>query len=245
MSGHSKWNNIKRKKEATDAVKAKIFTKIGREIIVCVKEGGPDPNNNAKLRELIAKAKSNNVPNDNIDRVIKKASGEGSKNDYEAMVYEGYGPSGVAVIVECLTDNKNRTAADVRHYFDKYGGNLGTIGCVSFMFSTKGIVVVENTGIDEDTAMEDCFECGGDDLTVEEESIIMECDPTAVSDMREALEAKGYTVLSAEAEKVPSTYTTLTDEDSIKKMQLLLDHLEENDDVQNVYHNWEMPEDME
>lgn len=245
MSGHSKWNNIKRKKEATDAVKAKIFTKIGREIIVCVKEGGPDPNNNAKLRELIAKAKSNNVPNDNIDRVIKKASGEGSKNDYESMVYEGYGPSGVAVIVECLTDNKNRTAADVRHYFDKYGGNLGTIGCVSFMFSTKGIVVVENTGIDEDTAMEDCFECGGDDLTVEEESIIMECDPTAVSDMREALEAKGYTVLSAEAEKVPSTYTTLTDEDSIKKMQLLLDHLEENDDVQNVYHNWEMPEDME
>ena len=245
MSGHSKWNNIKRKKEATDAVKAKIFTKIGREIIVCVKEGGPDPNNNAKLRELIAKAKSNNVPNDNIDRVIKKASGEGSKNDYESMVYEGYGPSGVAVIVECLTDNKNRTAADVRHYFDKYGGNLGTIGCVSFMFSTKGIVVVENTGIDEDTAMEDCFECGGDDLTVEEESIIMECDPTTVADMREALEAKGYTVLSAEAEKVPSTYTTLTDEDSIKKMQLLLDHLEENDDVQNVYHNWEMPEDME
>ncbi len=245
MSGHSKWNNIKRKKEATDAVKAKIFTKIGREIIVCVKEGGPDPNNNAKLRDLIAKAKSNNVPNDNIDRVIKKASGEGSKNNYESMVYEGYGPNGVAVIVECLTDNKNRTAADVRHYFDKYGGNLGTIGCVSFMFSTKGIVVVENNGVDEDTAMEDCFECGGDDLTVEEETIVMECDPTAVSEMREALTAKGYTVLSAEAEKVPANYTQLTDEDSIKKMQLLLDHLEENDDVQNVYHNWEMPEDEE
>ncbi len=243
MSGHSKWNNIKRKKEATDAVKAKIFTKIGREIVVCVKEGGPDPNNNAKLRELIAKAKSNNVPNDNIERVIKKASGEGSKNNYESMVYEGYGPNGVAVIVECLTDNKNRTAADVRHYFDKFGGNLGTIGCVSFLFSTKGIVVVENTGIDEDTAMEDCFDCGGDDLTVEEDSIIMECDPAAVSAMREALEAKGYTVLSAEAEKVPSTYTQLTDEDSIKKMQLLLEHLEDNDDVQNVYHNWEMPED--
>ncbi len=245
MSGHSKWNNIKRKKEATDAVKAKIFTKIGREIIVCVKEGGPDPNNNAKLRDLIAKAKSNNVPNDNIDRVIKKASGEGSKNNYESMVYEGYGPNGVAVIVECLTDNKNRTAADVRHYFDKYGGNLGTIGCVSFMFSTKGIVVVENNGVDEDTAMEDCFDCGGDDLTVEEDTIVMECDPTAVSEMREALTAKGYTVLSAEAEKVPANYTQLTDEDSIKKMQLLLDHLEENDDVQNVYHNWEMPEDDE
>lgn len=245
MSGHSKWNNIKRKKEATDAVKAKIFTKIGREIIVCVKEGGPDPNNNAKLRDLIAKAKSNNVPNDNIDRVIKKASGEGSKNNYESMVYEGYGPNGVAVIVECLTDNKNRTAADVRHYFDKYGGNLGTIGCVSFMFSDKGIVVVENNGVDEDTAMEDCFDCGGDDLTVEEDTIIMECDPTAVSAMRKALTAKGYTVISAEAEKVPANYTQLTDEDSIKKMQLLLDHLEENDDVQNVYHNWEMPEDSE
>lgn len=245
MSGHSKWNNIKRKKEATDAVKAKIFTKIGREIIVCVKEGGPDPNNNAKLRDLIAKAKSNNVPNDNIDRVIKKASGEGSKNNYESMVYEGYGPNGVAVIVECLTDNKNRTAGDIRHYFDKYGGNLGTIGCVSFMFSTKGIVVVENNGVDEDTAMEDCFDCGGEDLTVEEDTIVMECDPTAVSAMREALEAKGYTVLSAEAEKVPATYTALTDEDAIKKMQQLLDHLEENDDVQNVYHNWEMPEDAE
>ena len=245
MSGHSKWNNIKRKKEATDAVKAKIFTKIGREIIVCVKEGGPDPNNNAKLRDLIAKAKSNNVPNDNIDRVIKKASGEGSKNNYESMVYEGYGPNGVAVIVECLTDNKNRTAGDVRHYFDKYGGNLGTIGCVSFMFSDKGIVVVENNGVDEDTAMEDCFDCGGDDLTVEEDTIVMECDPTAVSAMREALTAKGYTVLSAEAEKVPANYTQLTYEDSIKKMQLLLDHLEENDDVQNVYHNWEMPEDGE
>ncbi len=245
MSGHSKWNNIKRKKEATDAVKARIFTKIGREIIVCIKEGGPDPNNNAKLRDLIAKAKSNNVPNDNIDRLIKKASGEGNKNNYEAMVYEGYGPNGVAVIVECLTDNKNRTAGDVRHYFDKYGGNLGTIGCVSFMFSTKGIVVVENNGIDEDTAMEDCFECGGEDLTVEEDTIVMECDPNDVSAMREALEAKGYTVLSAEAEKVPATYTTLTDEDSIKKMQLLLDHLEDNDDVQNVYHNWEMPEDAE
>ena len=240
MSGHSKWNNIKRKKEATDAVKAKIFTKIGREMIVCIKEGGPDPNNNAKLRDLIAKAKSNNVPNENIDRLIKKASGEGSKNNYESMVYEGYGPSGVAVIVECLTDNKNRTAGDVRHYFDKFGGNLGTSGCVSFLFSDKGIVVVENTGIDEDTAMEDCFDCGGDDLTVEEETIVMECDPTQVHAMREALTAKGYNVLSAEAEKIPSTCTRLEDPDDVKKMQNLLDHLEENDDVQNVFHNWEM-----
>ena len=157
MSGHSKWNNIKRKKEATDAAKGKIFTKIGREITVCVKESGPDPNNNAKLRDLIAKAKSNNVPNDNIERVIKKAAGGGDKNNYENMVYEGYGPNGVAVIVECLTDNKNRTAGDVRHYFDKFGGNLGTSGCVSFMFSKKGIVIVENNNIDEDVIMEDAF----------------------------------------------------------------------------------------
>ena len=239
MSGHSKWHNIQMKKGVNDAKRAKIFTKIGREMTVCIKEGGPDPVSNSKLRDLIAKAKDNNVPNDNIERLIKKASGEGNKNNYESMVYEGYGPSGVAVIVECLTDNKNRTAGDVRHYFDKFGGNLGTIGCVSFMFSTKGIVVVENTGIDEDTAMEDCFECGGDDLTVEDETIIMECSPAEVHNMREALTAKGYNVLSAEAEKIPSTYTQLNDEEAIKKMQLLLEHLEENDDVQNVYHNWD------
>ncbi|MBR0483520.1 MAG: YebC/PmpR family DNA-binding transcriptional regulator [Oscillospiraceae bacterium] len=242
MSGHSKWHNIQMKKGANDAKRAKIFTKIGREMTVCIKEGGPDPVSNSKLRDLIAKAKANNVPNDNIERLIKKASGEGDKNNYESMVYEGYGPSGVAVIVECLTDNKNRTAGDIRHYFDKFGGNLGTIGCVSFMFSDKGIVVVENTGIDEDTAMEDCFDCGGDDLTVEEDTIIMECAPNDVHSMREALTAKGYNVISAEAEKIPANYTQLTDEDAIKKMQLLLDHLEENDDVQNVYHNWEMPD---
>ncbi len=242
MSGHSKWHNIQMRKGVNDAKRAKIFTKIGREMTVCIKEGGPDPVSNSKLRDLIAKAKANNVPNDNIDRLIKKASGEGSKNNYESMVYEGYGPSGVAVIVECLTDNKNRTAGDIRHYFDKFGGNLGTIGCVSFMFSDKGIVAVENTGLDEDTVMEDCFECGGDDLTVEEDTIIMECAPGEVHNMREALTAKGYHVISAEAEKIPANYTQLTDEDAIKKMQLLLDHLEENDDVQNVYHNWEMLE---
>lgn len=242
MSGHSKWHNIQMKKGINDAKRAKIFTKIGREMTVCIKEGGADPVSNSKLRDLIAKAKANNVPNDNIERLIKKASGEGNKNNYESMVYEGYGPSGVAVIVECLTDNKNRTAGDIRHYFDKFGGNLGTIGCVSFMFSDKGIIVVENTGLDEDTVMEDCFECGGDDLTVEDDTIIMECAPSDVHSMREALTEKGYHVISAEAEKIPATYTQLTDEDAIKKMQLLLDHLEENDDVQNVYHNWEMPE---
>ena len=242
MSGHSKWNNIKRKKEATDAIKGKIFTKIGREITVCVKEGGPDPNNNAKLRDLIAKAKANNVPNDNIDRVIKKAAGDGDKNNYETMVYEGYGPNGVAVIVECLTDNKNRTAGDIRHYFDKFGGNLGTPGCVSFMFSEKGMVVIENTGLDEDTVMEECFELGADDFNVLDDAIEIECAPSDVHAVREGLAAKGYNVLSAEAEQIPATYTSLTDEESIKKMNMLLEHLEENDDVQNVYHNWDMNE---
>ncbi|MCR5806350.1 MAG: YebC/PmpR family DNA-binding transcriptional regulator [Oscillospiraceae bacterium] len=245
MSGHSKWNNIKRKKEATDGAKAKIFTKIGREISVCVKEGGGDPNNNAKLRDLIAKAKSNNVPNDNIDRIIKKAMGDGDKTNYESNVYEGYGPSGVAVIVETLTDNKNRTAGDIRHYFDKFGGNLGTTGCVSFMFSDKGIVILENTGLDEDKVMDDVFECGGDDFTMDEDEVEIECEPNDVGKVREALEAKGYKVLSAEAAKIPANYTTLTDDEAIRKMNLLLDALDDNDDVQNVYHNWEMPEEPE
>lgn len=242
MSGHSKWNNIKRKKEATDAAKGKIFTKIGREITVCVKQGGADPNNNAKLRDLIAKAKANNVPNDNIDRVIKKAAGDGDKNNYETMIYEGYGPNGVAVIVECLTDNKNRTAGDVRHFFDKFGGNLGTSGCVSFMFTSKGVVVVENNGIDEDTLMEDAFEFGADDLSVDEEAAEITCEPADLSQLREGLASKGYNVLSAEVDRIPANYTTLDDEEHIKKMNLLLEHLEDNDDVQNVYHNWDMPE---
>ena len=245
MSGHSKWNNIKRKKEATDGAKAKVFTKIGREIAVCVKEGGGDPNNNSKLRDLIAKAKSNNVPNDNIDRVIKKAMGDGDKTSYEANVYEGYGPSGVAVIVETLTDNKNRTAGDIRHYFDKFGGNLGTTGCVSFMFSDKGILVIENKGYDEDKVMDDVFDAGASDFSMDDEAIEIEAEPSDVGAVREALEAKGYTVLSAEVEKIPATYTTLTDEDAIRKMGLLLEHLEDNDDVQNVYHNWDMPEEEE
>lgn len=245
MSGHSKWNNIKRKKEATDAVKAKIFTKIGREMAVCVKEGGGDPNNNSKLRDLIAKAKANNVPNDNIDRVIKKAMGDGDKNNYESMVYEGYGVGGVAVIVECLTDNKNRTAGDIRHYFDKFGSGLGTTGCVSFMFSKKGIIVLENTQLDEDTVMEECFELGADDFSIEDDTIEIECSSSIVSELRESLTAKGYKVISAEVEQVPANYITLTDEEQIKKMNLLLEQLEDNDDVQNVWHNWEMPEDNE
>ncbi len=245
MSGHSKWANIKRKKEATDSVRAKIFTKIGREMAVCVREGGPDPNNNSKLRDLIAKAKANNVPNDNIDRVIKKAAGDGDKNAYETLVYEGYGPSGIAVIVECLTDNKNRTAGDVRHYFDKFGGNLGTTGCVSFMFSQKGIIVLENNGADEDKVMEDCFEAGASDFNIDDDMIEVVTSPTELSGVKDALQGLGYKVLSAEIEQIPATYTTLEDEESIRKMNLLLEHLEDNDDVQNVFHNWEMPEEDE
>ncbi|HCJ40248.1 YebC/PmpR family DNA-binding transcriptional regulator [uncultured Ruminococcus sp.] len=246
MSGHSKWENIKRKKGATDAARAKIFTKIGREIAVVVKMGGPDPSGNAKLRDLIAKAKSNNVPNDNIERIIKKAAGDGDKNNYESMVYEGYGPCGVAVIVECLTDNKNRTAADVRSYFNKFGGNMGSTGCVSYLFSDVGTVVIENNGADEDKIMDDVFEAGADDFNVEEDIIEIACQPNSVGSVRETLEGMGYKVLSAEADKIPSTYVTITDEDAVKKMGLLLDNLEDNDDVQNVYHNWEnMPSDEE
>ena len=243
MSGHSKWANIKHKKEKSDSQRAKVFTKIGREMAVAIKEGGPDPAVNGKLRDLIAKAKANNVPNDNIERAIKKAAGEGNKNDYEECVYEGYGPNGVAVIVEALTDNRNRTAADVRHFFDKFGGNLGNTGCVSYLFSKKGIVVLENDGsLEEDAVMEDVMEAGAEDMDFGEEAIEIECETGAVSQVREYLADKGYTVVSAEVEQVPSTYVTLTDEDDIRKMNLLLDNLEDDDDIQNVFHNWEMPE---
>lgn len=242
MSGHSKWNNIKRKKEAADGAKAKVFTRIGREISVCVKEGGPDPASNSKLKDLISKAKANNVPNDNIDRIIKKAAGEGDKNNYETMVYEGYGPGGVAVIVECLTDNKNRTAGDVRHYFDKFGGNMGTTGCVSFMFTRKGIIILENEGCDEDKLMEDCFEAGADDFNVDGESIEVSTDPNSVYAISDKLREMGYSVISAEDSMVPSTYTTLSDEEQIRRMNLLLEALDDNDDVQQVYHNWDMPQ---
>lgn len=239
MSGHSKWNNIKRRKEKTDSQKAKIFTKIGREITVVVKEGGGDPNVNGRLRDLIAKAKASNVPNDNIDRVIKKAIGDTSKNSYETIVYEGYGPSGVAVIVECLTDNRNRTAADIRHYFDKFGGNLGTSGCVSFMFALKGVVIVDNEGIDEEKIMEDCFEAGAVDFSIEDGGVEIFTDVTEVAPVSESLAQKGYTIVSAQAEQIPATYVRLDDENDILKMNRLLDNLDDNEDVQNVWHNWE------
>lgn len=241
MSGHSKWSTIKRKKGEKDGARAKIFTKISREIIVAVKEGGADPSANSKLAQLIQKAKSNNIPNDNIDRLLKKASGDAEKTNYETCVYEGYGPNGVALIVECLTDNRNRTAGEIRHYFDKFGGNLGTSGCVSFMFSTKGIVVLDNEDedIDEDKAMEDILEAGGDDFSFEEGCVEITTEPSEAAAVGEALAGMGYKVLSAEPAKVPSTYTALTDEEHIKKMTLLLETLDDNDDVQNVWHNWE------
>ena len=240
MSGHSKWSTIKRKKGEKDGARAKVFTKISREIIVAVKEGGANPAENSKLAQLIQKAKSNNIPNDNIDRLLKKASGDAEKTNYEDCVYEGYGPNGVALIVECLTDNRNRTAGEIRHYFDKFGGNMGTSGCVSFMFTTKGIVVLDNEDgdIDEDKAMEDILEAGGDDFSFEDGCVEITTEPNEVAAVGEALAAMGYKVLSAEPAKIPSTYTTLTDEDHIKKMGLLLETLEDNDDVQNVWHNW-------
>lgn len=244
MSGHSKWNNIKRKKEKTDGAKARIFTKIGREIAVAVREGGSgDPNVNSKLKDCIAKAKANNVPNDNIDRIIKKAVGDGDKNNYENIFYEGYGPSGVAVIVETLTDNRNRTAGDLRHYFDKCGGNLGQSGCVSFLFERKGVIVIANEGLDEDKIMEDCMDAGADDFTVEEDVVEITTEPNELRNVREALEEKGYSFESAEIEYLPSTMTDITDEELTVKMERLLEMLEDNDDVQNVWHNWNMPED--
>ena len=242
MSGHSKWKNIMHKKEKTDAQRAKIFTKIGKEMAVAVKEGGPDPVSNSKLAALIAKAKSNNVPNDNIDRIIKKASSSDSA-DYEEIVYEGYGPCGVAVIVEATTDNRNRTASEVRHYFDKFGGNLGTTGCVSFMFSEKGVIIIENDGkIDEDQLMEDALEAGASDFAAEDGAFEISTETDDLNAVREALEAKGYAIASADTDKVPSSYVTLTGEDDLKNMNKLLEALDDNEDVIEVYHNWESPD---
>lgn len=243
MSGHSKWATIKRKKGAIDAKRGKIFTKIGRELMVAVKEGGPDPDSNSKLRDVIAKAKANNMPNDNIQRSIKKASGEGNASEYFEMVYEGYGPSGIAVMVETLTDNKNRTAGDLRHYFDKNGGNLGQNGCVGFMFDRKGIIVVEKSdSVDEDALMMDALEAGAEDFNVEDECYEIMTTPESFSSTRDALDASGYAFVQAEINYIPQTTTVLENEEDIKKMEKLIDMLEENDDVQNVYHTWEITE---
>ena len=243
MSGHSKWATIKRKKGANDAQRGKIFTKLGRELAVAVKTGGsPDPSVNSRLKDVIAKCKSNNMPNDTIMRSIKKASGEGAATNYEENVYEGYGPNGVAVIVETLTDNKNRTASDMRHYFDKFGGNLGTSGCVMFMFDKKGIIFIENDGsLDEEQVMMDALEAGADDVEANEDGFEITTDPNNVSNVSEALEGMGYAIAQAEAQFVPQTETALSDEHDILMMNKLIEHLEDNDDVQNVWHNWENP----
>lgn len=240
MSGHSKWSNIKHKKEKTDAQKAKVFTKIGKEITIAVKEGGPDPASNSKLRDLIQKAKANNVPNDNIERTIKKANGSDNAN-YEAITYEGYGPSGVAVIVETTTDNRNRTVGNVRSYFSKFHGNLGNSGCVSFMFDDKGIIIINNEDgdIDEDTLMEASLEAGAADFMADEDIFEIYTEPDDLYAVAEALEAAGYKLESAEKTKVPQNTVELTGEEDIKFMGLLLEKLEDDDDVMNVYHNWE------
>ena len=241
MSGHSKWANIKNKKEKTDSHRGKIFTKIGREIAIAVKEGGSDPNNNSKLRDVIAKAKAANVPNDNITRSIKKAAGELGSINYEEITYEGYGPNGIAMIVDVVTDNRNRTAGDVRHYFDKYGGNMGQSGCVSFMFNRCGVITIEAEDVDEEKLMEDALEAGATDFITDDEGIFeIRTEPNDLGGVRDDLEAKGYSFLSAEVEYVPTTYTKLTNEDDINNMTKMLDMFDDNDDVQNVWHNWEM-----
>lgn len=239
MSGHSKWNNIKRKKEKTDSQKAKIFTKMGREMAVAVREGGPDPAVNGKLRDIIAKAKSLNVPNDNIDRIIKKAAGDGDKNSYEEITYEGYGPSGVAVIAESLTDNRNRTAGDLRHYFDKFGGNLGQTGSVSFLFEQKGVILLESSSPDEEKLMEDLFEAGALDFDIEDGVVEIFTNPNELRGVRESLEARGYNPYSAEIEYIPSTYVRIEEPELRAKMRRMLEMLEDSDDIQNVWHNWE------
>ena len=241
MSGHSKFANIKHKKEKNDAAKGKIFTMIGREIAVAVKAGGPDPNNNGKLREVIAKAKSNNMPNDTIERSIKKAAGGGDGGTYESITYEGYGPNGVAVIVEVLTDNRNRAAANVRNAFTKGGGNMGTSGCVSFMFDEKGLIVIdkEEVEMDEDELMMLVVEAGAEDFGVEEDSYEITTAPDDFETVREAVENAGIPMVSAEVTMIPQTYTVLNNEDDIKKMNKLLDMLDDDDDVKNVYNNWD------
>ena len=242
MSGHSKFANIKHKKEKNDAAKGKIFTKIGRELAVAVKEGGgPDPTSNSRLRDVIAKAKSNNMPNDTIERNIKKAAGEGSGDNYEHITYEGYGPNGTAIIVETLTDNRNRTATNVKNAFTKGNGNVGTPGCVSFMFDTKGQIVIdkEEYEADADELMMMALDAGAEDFAEEEDSFEILTDPDDFSDVRQALEDAGVPMAAAEVTMIPQTYVELTDETDIKNIQKTLDMLDDDDDVQNVYHNWD------
>lgn len=242
MSGHSKWANIKRKKGKADAVRGKVFTKIGKEIAVACKEGGANPEANSRLRDAVAKAKANNMPMDTIQRAIKKGAGEMEGVNYEEIIYEGYGPAGVAVIVEALTENKNRTAGDVRHTFDKYGGNMGTTGCVSFMFERKGLIVIERTdSMDEDEMMMMALDAGAEDFSSDEETFEITTTLEDFSTVRESLESNGIEFASAELSMIPST-TVALDSDKAGKFERLIDMLDDNDDVQNVWHNAEFPE---
>lgn len=246
MSGHSKWHNIQQKKGKTDAARANVFTKIGRELAVAVKEGGPDPNSNSKLAQVIAKAKDNNMPNDNIMRSIKKASGELGSINYEEMTYEGYGVGGTAIIVDALTDNKNRTAGDVRHLFDKFGGSMGTTGCVSFMFKRKGVITIAKADIEEDDLMMMVLEVEGfEDINTEDEEVFeVYTDANSLTGVRSALEGNGVKILSAEVDMIPDNYVTPTPEQQSTIVKMI-DKLEELDDVQNVYHNATLEEDVE
>ena len=241
MSGHSKFANIKHKKEKNDAAKGKIFTIIGKEIAIAVREGGADPANNSKLRDVIAKAKANNMPNDTIDRGIKKAAGEGGAINYEQITYEGYGPSGIAIIVETLTDNKNRTAANVKHAFSKGNGSIGTPGCVSFMFDKKGEIVIdkEEVEMESDELMMMALDAGAEDFQDEEDSYTVYTSPDDFSTVREALEKEGIPMLSADISMIPQTYVELTDEESVKNLNRILDMLDDDEDVQEVFHNWD------
>lgn len=241
MSGHSKFANIKHKKEKNDAAKGKIFTIIGRELAVAVKEGGPDPNNNSRLRDVIAKAKANNMPNDTIDRGIKRAAGDANAVNYERVTYEGYGPSGIAIIVEALTDNKNRTASNVRNAFTKGNGSLGTNGCVSYMFDQKGQIIIdrEECDMEADDLMMLALDAGAEDFSEEEDSFEVLTDPDDFSAVREALEKEGISMAQAEVTMIPQTYVTLTDDNDIKYLNRTLDMLDDDDDVQAVYHNWD------
>lgn len=244
MSGHSKFANIKHKKEKNDATKGKIFTKLGREIAVCVKEGGPDPNANSRLKDIIAKAKANNMPNDTIDRSIKKAAGDANAVNYETVTYEGYGPSGTAIIVEALTDNKNRTVGNVRNAFTKGNGTVGAQGCVSFMFDRKGQIIIdkEECDLQADDLMMLALDAGAEDFVEEEDSFEVLTNPDDFSSVREALEKSGIPMVEADVKMIPQTWVELKSEQDIKMMNRILDLLEEDDDVQEVYHNWDMPE---
>ena len=243
MSGHSKWHNIQAKKGKADAARGAVFTKIGREIAIAVRDGGANPESNGKLRDVIAKAKANNMPNDNIQRSIKKASGELSNVTYEQITYEGYAPGGVAVIVDTITDNRNRTVSDVRHCFAKNGGNLGNAGSVSFMFDEKGVLVVERKpGMDEDEMMMLALDAGAEDMKADEDAFEIYTSPADFSAVREALEQQGLTFLSAEVDKIPQNTVAIDDPEVLKSIQKLLEMLDDNDDVQNVFHNAELPE---